>query len=418
MAKVLILTESFPFPIGDDYLTDEIDYWAAGGDEVVLAPARIRPKPHPLPAGVSVELDIALLRGRGRDLWYALRAVLSNYFRADLVRLWHRRRLRPGPILASVRTIARTLRAKRGIDAIIDRRGVFDLAYAFWFDAESFAAALCKQEGQVRRLVCRAHGFDVYAHRRPGGFFPVKEDVIPQFDRIYAVSNDAATYLNQHYHLAPDVVRTSRLGVKVPDQPCPAAGEGCLYILSIAYCVGLKRIDKLIDALGELAPRHPDTSFVWAHVGDGPRFQELREQANLRLGPHDNVVFSLIGGLGKTEIQALLARGPFDLFVNTSDTEGLPVSIMEAMSYGIPSIAPQVGGIAEIVRPGTGWLLPSHPGVGAIAEMIEHGMESAKSATRRAAARSSIIEVFDAVANYERFVRECRALASGGSDST
>lgn len=39
----------------------------------------------------------------------------------------------------------------------------------------------------------------------------------------------------------------------------------------------------------------------------------------------------------------------FDLFVNVSSSEGIPVSIMEAMSFGIPCIATDVGGSGEIV---------------------------------------------------------------------
>lgn len=48
----------------------------------------------------------------------------------------------------------------------------------------------------------------------------------------------------------------------------------------------------------------------------------------------------------------------FDLFVNMSLSEGIPVSIMEAISFGIPIIATNVGGNAEIVNDETGVLIP------------------------------------------------------------
>src|SRR4051812_30808566 len=44
------------------------------------------------------------------------------------------------------------------------------------------------------------------------------------------------------------------------------------------------------------------------------------------------------------------------LFLNTSSSEGIPVSIMEAQSFGIPVMAPQVGGIPEIVSDENGKL--------------------------------------------------------------
>jgi glycosyltransferase involved in cell wall biosynthesis len=50
-----------------------------------------------------------------------------------------------------------------------------------------------------------------------------------------------------------------------------------------------------------------------------------------------------------------------DLFINVSSSEGVPVSIMEAMSFGIPVIATAVGGTPEIVSEKTGWLI--EPGI-------------------------------------------------------
>jgi len=47
-----------------------------------------------------------------------------------------------------------------------------------------------------------------------------------------------------------------------------------------------------------------------------------------------------------------------DLYINTSIHEGIPMSILEAMSYGLPVIAPEVGGIGEIIDDGVeGYLI-------------------------------------------------------------
>ena len=45
------------------------------------------------------------------------------------------------------------------------------------------------------------------------------------------------------------------------------------------------------------------------------------------------------------------------LFINTSESEGIPVSIMEALSFGIPVIAPDIGGISEIITSGLNGIL-------------------------------------------------------------
>ena len=50
-----------------------------------------------------------------------------------------------------------------------------------------------------------------------------------------------------------------------------------------------------------------------------------------------------------------------DMFINVSANEGVPVSIMEAISYDIPVVATNVGGTSEVVTPETGLLLSSNP---------------------------------------------------------
>ncbi|MBE3138389.1 MAG: glycosyltransferase, partial [Actinobacteria bacterium] len=56
---------------------------------------------------------------------------------------------------------------------------------------------------------------------------------------------------------------------------------------------------------------------------------------------------------------------------NTSSTEGVPVSIMEAQSFGIPVIATDVGGVKELIAEGTGSLLPVDFKPVDLAEMIQ-----------------------------------------------
>ena len=60
------------------------------------------------------------------------------------------------------------------------------------------------------------------------------------------------------------------------------------------------------------------------------------------------------------------------MFINVSSTEGIPVSIMEAMSFGIPVIATAVGGTPEIVNNENGYLLSKDPSAKELAEVIQN----------------------------------------------
>lgn len=72
------------------------------------------------------------------------------------------------------------------------------------------------------------------------------------------------------------------------------------------------------------------------------------------------VTFEFRGNVPNDELQWFYRSNRIDCFITTSETEGLPVSIMEAMSYGIPVIATDVGGIREMVD-GNGILLSPDP---------------------------------------------------------
>jgi glycosyltransferase involved in cell wall biosynthesis len=93
-----------------------------------------------------------------------------------------------------------------------------------------------------------------------------------------------------------------------------------------------------------------------------------------------------------------------DAFINTSRTEGgAPVSIVEAISHGIPVIATAAGGNVDIVSGRNGILLAEHPAVeqiaGAIAGLSD---DPGSAAALRLGSRSVWSEGFDASKNHRR----------------
>ncbi|WP_439677393.1 glycosyltransferase [Embleya sp. MST-111070] len=99
----------------------------------------------------------------------------------------------------------------------------------------------------------------------------------------------------------------------------------------------------LLDAHARVRDRHPGALLVL--IGSGPLEATLRERAN-RADLKGSVVFT--GSRG--DVPTLLSA--FDVFALSSRQEGLPVSLMEAMTVGLPSVVTAVGGMPEIVTDG------------------------------------------------------------------
>ncbi len=125
--------------------------------------------------------------------------------------------------------------------------------------------------------------------------------------------------------------------------------DGRLHALMLGRLSAVKGITFMLEAMARLESGHP---WQLTLAGDGPLRRDLEAQA-ARLGIADRVTF-----LGfRRDPHALLAHG--DLLVMSSLHEGLPYTLLEAMSLGRPTLASDVGGLAEVLRHDeTGLLVP------------------------------------------------------------
>ena len=124
--------------------------------------------------------------------------------------------------------------------------------------------------------------------------------------------------------------------------------------------IGLQSGDRLIGTVGRLVPAKNYNVFLniaagllrkydnlrFAIVGDGPQMDPLRKRAE-DLGIIEQVIFS--GWRG--DMQAIFPA--FDVFVLTSHTEAMPLTLIESMAARTPVVAPTVGGIPELVEHGS-----------------------------------------------------------------
>ena len=110
----------------------------------------------------------------------------------------------------------------------------------------------------------------------------------------------------------------------------------------VARLSGLKGHATLLQSLARL--RADGVKLLLLIVGDGPQRSALERQAQ-ELSLDDRVV-RFLGA--RSDVDRILRAA--DFFVLPSDTEGLPLSVLEAMAHGLPIVASKVGGIPELIE--------------------------------------------------------------------
>lgn len=356
--RLVLLANQYPFLIGDHvFVASEIPALAAQFDEVVVfnyAPGE--------PSGLADLPDNVRYGGSlfGIPRADKIKALLSPRTLVTLgsVGLLEARR---GRLTGHFRTFLAGAIAGFGLagDARLKRAlyedGVDTSVYSFWGMGIGMLVPWIRP--RVSSVNIRLHRYDLYEEE--AGYLPFRPALFRRSDRILAISESARHYLLEKYprENLNEKIFVRRLGSAEPLD----AGEKVLVgpghtIVSCSYVIPVKRVELILDALKELPT---DFSLKWIHFGGGALEEDLRvraaqvERPGLSIEirgatPHDQV----IDFYGTHEISA---------FVNVSASEGVPVSIMEAISYGIPVIATDVGGTAEIVGDEleTGELIPA-----------------------------------------------------------
>lgn len=230
--------------------------------------------------------------------------------------------------------------------------------YSCWMSCDAYAGALSKRRHPRARFVARGHAFDIDTERNDLNPYLMKRFIARQADGLYLISRTAREqYMSYMKGLVPDS-RVHVLAMGSAGQPvetyreAPLYTQGVLRVVSCAQVIPIKQVPLLAEALS----RWEGGPLCWTHIGGGEGEEALRKLVDEKLGPKENVICELLGALDAAKIQQLYDTRAFDVFVNTSRKEGVPVSIMEAMRHGMPVIAPAVGGIPELVTPEVGWL--------------------------------------------------------------
>lgn len=297
------------------------------------------------------------------------------------------------------------IRLKTEVKKILKRNNIDasqTIIYSFWNDYRAIAAALLKKENGQFAAISRAHAGDIEFERHPNNYLPLKQFVFNQLNGIFPISELGKKYLIKKLDHKKDNIFTIRLGVENNFERTKYVNSRTLKIISCSHIIPIKRIDLIINGLSLIN----DISIEWRHFGRDKLNGTIYKLAQEKLIAN-NQDYKFLGLVENRALINYYCTNQQDVFINTSVSEGISVSIMEAMSFGIPVIATAVGGTPEIVKDGyNGFLLPSNPSSEEVAETLIkfYNLPFEKKLLMRENAYNTWFEEYNAEKNYEIFV--------------
>lgn len=354
MKYLIIVNKKFPFQSGEAFLENEIGEIPNEFDKVLIFPIDVSKKEKQtrrINWDNVTAIPVNNVKFKKRKFKYAAiagtKAVLMSKSRLNLSKRFDQN---IDDIISE--EIGNKIIKRLGNEKITSNDEI--IIYSYWLHTTAKIAIMIKKHFEklnIKSLVIsRAHRFDIYEEERRSGFLPSREFLMSNLDLILSISDDGKKYLQKKYPQYASKIKVSKLGTYDKGRNNP--GQEKFHILTVSRLTPVKRINLLIEALS----LWNTTNVLWTHIGDGPEMDKLKNIAQEKL---NNIDFEFLGYKPNNEVYEYYKNNPIDVFVNVSSSEGIPVSIMEAISFGVPVIATDVGGSSEITINGiSGFLIP------------------------------------------------------------
>jgi len=170
-------------------------------------------------------------------------------------------------------------------------------------------------------------------------------------NKIVAVSASAKDSVVRRYGWDIMQVGVIKNGVNIVNKLEKNKRKNKIHLGIVSRLIPLKNIPLLFEAITLLPPSLSQQ--ITLHIfGDGPSRQEVIDESQQLSSGVDIEFYGNV-----VEENDIYTK--FDILVMCSNTEGLPMSILEAMGYGMPIISTDVGAISQVVTDQkTGWLYP------------------------------------------------------------
>ena len=409
MKKILVLANEFPYGYHEQYMETEEKYYSRF-DKVWIAALQLSKKTPSSKRSLHSRADIIPVWCRSRYFYYinCLTVLADRNLFKEIFELIRTHKFTKGRVIHLFTYLSRAHYDAREIDKALKKENKDGcVIYSYRFEYQPYIALLLKKKwGNRQIIVSRAHGYDLHEERNLINYIPMRNIILNEVDYVFPCSKHGVKYIKDRYKIGKACVDVRYLGTVDHGEKEFVSHGKTLSIVSCSNVVDVKRIDKIVDALSLIE----DIPIEWIHYGDGGLLNMLKVYAMNKL--HKNVKASFPGNVDNTQLLNIYSNKDFCFLLNVSSSEGLPVSIMEAMSFGIPCIATDVGGTGEIVKNEHGILLSKDAAPKEIADAVRaiYSMDEEDYITLRHNSRKFWKDHFDAENNYRKFIEEIYSL--------
>jgi len=351
--KLVLFTNSYPYGIGELWKQNELKLLLNKFDEIQVIPLSYGGNKHPkLLCYKTLFFEVPLLDSLNIKVTYlnVFKFIFGKLFTVILNEfLCIRFNLTKNNI---IKIFNSTKKVKLILDNDIIKKLLSSdnsntILYFYWGLGTSEIIPFL-DISRFKKVIIRMHRYDLYEYENDN-YIPFRKQLLQKKIIVLPSSDDGCAHLHSIYSDFRALIKTQRCGVMKSLRVTKGIEKKKLIITSCSMLVSLKRIERMIKEASLL-----DIPFEWFHIGYGELELDLYKlivELNL-----ENK-FKLIGKIDSELILDFYLEKDCDLFINTSRSEGVPFSIMEALSVGIPVIATDAGGTREIIDSQVGQLL-------------------------------------------------------------
>ena len=406
--KLFLFSADYPYGTGETFLETEINYLAERFEKIVILTQNTEGhKARPVPANCEIKrinLTVSWLEKIG-----SLTGVFDAKFweERNIIKTVYNKKLNKGVISTMLISLLRAKKTARFTKTLYryNQQNSKVFFYSYWCDDIALGIAMFQKKNPEIHTLSRIHRWDVYFEESEFNYLPYRHYIIDNIGKIFSISQDGIYYAIKNWKTnSNQKFVLSRLGVN-NSIPFDVSKNKIYLILSCSNLIPVKRVHLIAEALKEI----DNFRIKWVHFGDGLEKKSLEKITEVL---PINIEVEFKGSVPNIEIYTYYNENRPDLFINVSSSEGVPVSIMEAMSFGVPVIGTNVGGVSEIVNGKNGYLINPNPNPSQIAKKLYdfYILSNKNKLEKKKAAFKTWDNKYNAEKNYTEFADDILSL--------